>query len=71
LLQGRYSFYSFARARQVPTQKLSGVAVDHQRQGDPTIPARSDAAEILGASRTRRDGYRRQRLHYGLKDLAA
>ena len=37
LLQGRFSRSGFARTRQMPAQKLSGVAVDYQREGDPAV----------------------------------
>ena len=46
LLQGRFSRSGFARTRQMPAQKLSGVADDHQRQGHPAIPTRPDAAQV-------------------------
>ena len=39
LLKGRFSRLGLARTRQMPAQKLSGVAVDHQRQGHPAISA--------------------------------
>jgi len=37
LLQGRFSRSGFARTRQMPAQKLSGVAVDHQRKSHPAM----------------------------------
>ena len=57
LLQCRLSRLGFARTRQMPAQKLSGVAVDHQCQGDPTIPTRPDAAQVRGPAFIRRDRY--------------
>jgi len=69
LLQGRFSRSGFARTRQMPAQKLSGVAVDYQRQGHPTISARPDAAEVCGPAVIRRNRHRRKRL-YGLSPVS-
>ena len=63
LLQCRFSRSGFARTGQMPAQKLSGVAVDHQRQRYPAIPARPDAAEVCGPALIRRNRHRRERFY--------
>jgi hypothetical protein len=67
LLKGRFSRSGLARTRQMPAQKLSGVAVDHQRQGHPAVPTRPDAAKIGRPALIRRDRHRGQRLDSGPK----
>ena len=46
LLQSRGSGGRATAARQLPAQQLSGVAVDHQGQRQPAIPAAPDAAQV-------------------------
>lgn len=36
----------FAAARQVPAEKLTGMAVDHQYQRGPPVPASPDTIQI-------------------------
>ena len=63
LLQSRFSRSGLARTRQIPAQKLSGVAVVNQSQGHPSIPTRPDSAEARGPALIRRDCHRRQCLN--------
>ena len=48
LLQGRFSCARLGRSRQVPTQDLTGVAIDHHGQTRPTISSRLNAAQVRG-----------------------
>jgi hypothetical protein len=67
LLKGRFSRSGLARTRQMPAQKLSGVAVDHQRQGHPAVSSRPDATKVSRPALIRRDRDRGQRLDSGPK----
>src|SRR5690242_20966752 len=46
LFQGGLGGLGLGAARQMPTQQLSGMAIHHQGQRQPTIAAGPDAAKI-------------------------
>lgn len=77
VLQGSTGDRGLALLRQVPAQQLARVAVDHQRQRGPAVPAGPDAGEIGRPSLVRRGGDGRHALdagpyaHVALADLPA
>ena len=63
LLQSGFCRLGFARTRQVPAQKLSGVAVNHQGKRHPAVSSRPCSAKVCSPALIRRGRYRGWRLH--------
>src|SRR6056297_327219 len=62
LFQGRCSRRGLAASRELPAKQFPAVAVDHERERQPAVPAAPDPAQIRGPALVRRCRYRGQRL---------
>ena len=67
LLQSRFSRFGAATAAQVPTKQFAGMAVDHQRQAGPAVPASPYPVQVSRPALIWRGAHRGQGLDAGSK----